>query len=135
MAEELVLVDLLGEFWDVLLWLFWAYVYIAYLFAIVFVLGDIFRDHSLNGWLKAVWILCLVFVPFLTVLVYVIARGTGMSERNSREFGGRRAASASGAGSVSPASAADEIAKARELLDTGTITPQEFESLKARALA
>ena len=127
--------DWLSNFWDVLLWLFWAYIYIAYLFAIVFVLGDVFRDRSLNGWLKALWVICLVFVPFLTVLVYLIARGKGMSERNAREFGGQRAASAPTVGGATGSSPTEEIARAQALLQTGTITQHEFETLKARALA
>ena len=127
--------DWWDNFWDFMLWLFWAYVYIAYLFAIVFVLGDIFRDRSLNGWLKAVWVICLVFVPFLTVLVYVIARGSGMSEINSREFGDRRAAPAPTVAAAPAVSATDEISRAQALLQSGTITQSEFDTLKARALA
>lgn len=127
--------DWLSNFWDLMLWLFWAYIYIAYLFAIVFVLGDVFRDRSLNGWLKALWVLCLVFVPLLTVLVYLIARGKGMSERNAREFGSRGAPSATSVGNAAGRSPSEEIAKAQALLQAGTITQQEFETLKARALA
>ena len=127
--------ELLSDFWSVMLWLFWAYVYIAYLFAIVIVLGDVFRDRSLNGWLKAVWVIFLVFVPFLTVLVYLIARGNGLSQRMGRGLNSEsedpRGPSDSGAGS----SPADEVAKAHALLRSGAITHDEFEVIKTKALA
>jgi hypothetical protein len=127
--------DWLSSFWAVLVWFFWAYVFIAYLFTLVLVLGDIFRDRSLNGWLKALWIICLVFLPFLTVLVYVIARGKGMNERNS---GGSATVSEPDdyrPRIIPPTSAADEITKAQSLLAAGSITPDEFAVLKAKALA
>lgn len=127
--------ELLSDFWSVMLWLFWAYVYIAYLFAIVIVLGDVFRDRSLNGWLKAVWVIFLVFVPFLTVLVYLIARGNGLSVRMGRglnsESDDPRGPSDSGEGS----SPADEVAKAHALLRAGAITHDEFDVIKTKALA
>lgn len=125
----------MNNFWDFFAWFFWAYVFIAYIFAIVFVLIDIFRDHTLNGWLKALWILCLVFIPFITVLVYVIARGKGMSERNARGPEIAPEPTDYTPHIFPPASPADEVAKAQALLDAGSITPDEFAALKARALA
>lgn len=127
--------DLLSNFWDIFVWFLWGYIFVAYLFTLVLVLGDIFRDSSLNGWLKAVWIIFLVFVPFLTVLVYVIARGKGMGERNSS-----RAATVPEPDDyrpriIPPASPSDEITKAQALLAAGSITESEFAALKARALA
>ena len=68
--------------WDVFWFYFWIFAYIAYLFVLVYIIIDVFRDHTLNGWLKAVWILFLVFVPWITALVYLIARGKGMAERS-----------------------------------------------------
>jgi hypothetical protein len=127
--------DIFNNFWDIFAWFFWAYVFIAYLFAIVFVLIDIFRDRSLGGGLKALWILFLVFVPFLTVLVYVIARGKGMSERNARGPEIAPEPTDYAPHIFSPVSPADEVAKAQSLLDSGSITPGEFAALKAKALA
>jgi len=70
-----------GSFGDLIWWFLWAFVFFTYLMALFVVIGDLFRDHKLNGWWKAVWIIFLIFVPFLTLLVYLIARGKGMSER------------------------------------------------------
>ena len=56
-------------------WFLWAFIFITYLFALFAVIGDLFRDHKLNGWAKAVWIIALIFVPFLTLLIYLVARG------------------------------------------------------------
>lgn len=115
---------------------FWIFAFIAYLFALFAVIADLFRDHQLNGWWKAVWMVFLVFVPFLTVLVYLIARGRGMqlrAERDSQKLEeSREQYIRSVAGAHSPA---DEITKAKTLLDAGTISPEEYERLKAHALA
>ena len=72
---------ILSNFWEVIWAIFWAFAFITYLFAIFAIIGDLFRDHKLNGWWKALWIVFLVFLPFLTALVYLIARGKGMAER------------------------------------------------------
>lgn len=121
-------------FWDLFLWFFWVYVFIAYLMVLFSIVVDIFRDHTLNGWLKAVWVIFLVFVPFLTALVYLIARGKGMSERSRREVQEVRTAQDDYIRDVAGASSADEIAKAKALLDSGTISQGEFDRLKSTAL-
>ena len=69
------------NFWDIFWWFIYVYAFFAFLFALFVIIGDIFRDQELNGWLKAVWIVFLAFLPFLGVLVYLIARGKGMTER------------------------------------------------------
>ena len=98
-------------------------------------IGDLFRDHKLSGWLKAIWIIFLIFVPFLTLLVYLIARGSGMARRGAAEAQQIQAAQADYIKSVAGSSATDEIAKAKELLDAGTITQAEFDAIKAKALS
>ena len=122
------------NFWDIIWWVFTVTVLFAYLFTLFAVISDLFRDRGLSGWAKAVWIIFLVLFPFLTVLVYLIARGKGMNERamresqevkNSTEEYIRRVAS----------SPSDEITKAKDLLDRGVITPEEFETIKGRALS
>jgi hypothetical protein len=133
--EELVAMDLLSNLWGIIVWFFWAYVFIAYIFALVLVLADIYRDATLNGWLKALWTICLIFVPLLTVIVYVIVRGKSMNERNVRN----RGTPAEPADYVphwgTEPNATDEIAKAQSLLQSGAITVDEFAALKAKALA
>jgi len=123
-----------GNFWDVIGWFLWAFVFIAYLMALFAIIGDLFRDRKLNGWWKALWILFLIFVPFLTALVYLIARGRGMAERQTKEVVQAQSAADDYIRNVAGSSAADEIAKAKALLDAGTITQDEYNLLKAKAL-
>ena len=126
----------LSTFWDFLWSMFWIFAFVAYLFAIFSIIGDLFRDHRLPGWAKAIWIIFLIFLPFLTALVYLIARGRGMAERNTAAAVEARRATddyiRQAAGTS--ASPADEIAKAKALLDAGTISQAEYDSLKTKAL-
>lgn len=123
------------NFWDFVGFFFWSYVFISYLMVLFSIIGDLFRDRALNGWMKAIWIIFLVFVPFLTALVYLIARGRGMGERRSQAVQQAQSETNDYIRSVASSSRADDIEKAKALLDAGTITPAEFESLKAQALA
>jgi hypothetical protein len=124
-----------GEsFWDTIWWFFWAFAFIAYLFVLFGIITDLFRDRSLNGWLKAVWLIFLLFLPFLTSLIYLIARGRGMAERSHAASQAMRTDTESYIRGVAGASPTAEIAKAKELLDSGAINQQEFEHVKARAL-
>ena len=129
--------NLWNSFWDVIWWFLWAFVFIAYLMALFAIIGDLFRDQKLSGWWKAVWVIFLIFVPFITALIYLIARGNGMAERSQREAKQYQAATDAyirqTAGSA--ASPSDEIAKAKALLDAGTISQQEYDQLKTKALA
>jgi hypothetical protein len=127
-------VTFVTSIWDVFWFYFWIFAYIAYLFVLVYIIIDVFRDHSLNGWLKAVWILFLVFVPWITALVYLIARGKGMAERLRERRPEVVEYSDEEVRSVSFASPTDEIAKAQALRDQGIISDGEFEALKAKAL-
>ncbi|UOE43320.1 SHOCT domain-containing protein [Agromyces larvae] len=120
--------------WDWFWWMFWVFVYAAYLCVIIFIIIDIFRDRSLNGWWKALWLLFLLFVPFLTGLVYLIARGGGLSQRWARQQVEYPDEDVAAIRSQSFQNPADEIAKAAALRDAGTITPGEFEAIKAKAL-
>ena len=122
------------NFWDIIALFFWSFCFVAYLFALFAIIGDLFRDRDLNGWLKAIWIIFLIFVPFLTALVYLIARGNSMAQRSMKESRQMQQATDTYIRQVAGASPADEIAKAKTLLDSGTITPAEFSAIKARAL-
>ena len=124
-----------GSIGDLIWWFLWAFVFITYLFALFAVIGDLFRDHKLNGWAKALWIIALIFVPFLTLLVYLIARGGGMAERGAAQARELRAAQDSYIKSVASSSPSEEIAKAKSLLDSGAITQAEFDHIKTKALA
>jgi hypothetical protein len=130
-----VAVEFWSDFWDIIWWFVWAFVFIAYLFALFSIITDLFRDRELSGWWKAVWLIFLVVLPFVTALVYLIARGRGMAERSARSaIAARKAGDAyirDVAGSGSPG---QQIAQAKALLDEGAITAEEFAALKDHAL-
>lgn len=123
------------SFWDIIWFIIVSFAFIAYLMIMFNILGDLFRDDSVSGWLKAVWIVCLIFFPFITALVYLIARGGGMARRHEAAYAELRQAQDEHIRSVAKASPAEEIAKAQALLSSGTIDQTEFAALKAKALA
>ena len=124
------------DLWSLVLWFFWVFVFVAYLMVLFSILGDLFRDHTLSGWWKAVWIIFLIFVPFLTALIYLIARGQGMTKRSMEQAQEmRKQQDAYIRATAGGSSAADDIAKAKSLLDSGAISQAEFDALKAKALA
>jgi hypothetical protein len=123
--------NILESLWDVLVLFFFAFVLLGSLIAVVMVLSDLFRDRALNGWAKAAWIVFLVFVPLLTSLVYLIARGGSMPDRINDQAREARDATDAYIRDVAGSSPADEVAKAKALLDAGTITPDEFAAMKA----
>ena len=122
------------NFWNIFWWFIYVYAFIAFLYALFVIIGDIFRDQHLNGWLKAVWIVFLAFVPFLSVLVYLIARGKSMVERAGERARKDQEASDAYIRQVATASPTEEITKAKALLDSGTISPDEFERIKSSVL-
>ena len=127
------------DLWSWIAWFFWVFVFFAYLMVLFSIIGDLFRDSELSGWLKAIWIIFLIFVPFLTALVYLIARGNGMTKRGLAQAAEQRKLQdeyiRQAAGTAAPGSSVDDIAKAKSLLDTGAITQAEFDAIKAKALA
>lgn len=124
-----------NSFWDIIWWFVLAFMFITYLFALFAIIGDLFSDRKLNGWAKAVWIIFLVFIPFLTALVYMIARGDSMAERRAEGAAQAKQATDSYIQSVASTSASDEIAKAKRLHDEGVISAAEYETIKLKALA
>ncbi|HEY0815207.1 MAG TPA: SHOCT domain-containing protein [Pseudonocardia sp.] len=119
--------------WDVLLSIFWFMILFAWIWLLISILGDIFRDHELSGWGKALWTLFLVVVPWLGALVYLIARGHAMNER-ALERAQRTQQQYSGYVGRNTGSTADEIAKLADLRDRGAISEEEFQHAKAKAL-
>ena len=117
--------------------LVWAFVFACYLIVLFQVVVDLFRDQDLSGWWKAIWIIFLIIVPFLSVLIYVIARGTGMAERRQEAQGGRRRDEEAymPPSIISMPNPAEQIASAQKLLDQGAINQAEFDQLKQKALA
>lgn len=119
--------------WSIVV-IFFMVVYFMILFS---VLIDLFRSHDLSGWAKALWVIAILVFPFLSILIYLIARGSSMGKRSmqaqqeaQKEFDSY-VQSVAGSGT----SAADQIAKAKQLLDDGAITQEEYDALKQSAIS
>lgn len=120
-------------FWDFLWSAIVVFAFIAYLLILFNITVDLFwRDHQTSGWVKASWVIFLIVFPYLTALIYLIARGDGMAIRAREAAAARRDAHTGTAAGRTPA---QEIAHAKELLDAGTISPDEFHALKGKALS
>lgn len=126
---------ILQDFWGVLWTLFVIFIFVAYLMVLFSIIGDIFRDRTLAGGYKALWIIALLFVPLITALIYLIARGRGMAERQNEAVRESQKAASAWVQQNASTGAAGEIAAAKSLLDSGAITQAEFDALKAKALA
>jgi hypothetical protein len=121
-------------FLDVLWTMIVFFAWLAWIWIAVTCFIDIFRRHDIGGWHKAVWVVFIIVLPFLGVLVYLIAQHDGMRERSEKQVKDQQAAFDSYVRDTAGGSAT-EIAKAKELLDAGTITQEEFDSIKSKALA
>jgi hypothetical protein len=106
----------LDVFWSILVFFMW----VIWLWILITVFADIFRRHDIGGWAKAGWIVFVIVLPFLGVFIYIITQSGRMADRQLAVTGGP---------------AADQIAKAKSLLDSGAIDEKEFQLLKSRALA
>ena len=120
------------------LWSLLIFYFIFFYFMILFrIIGDLFSNHDASGWTKFLWILFLLFFPFIAILVYMITQGQGMTERamaqakaaNAQQQAYIREVASTGTDPT------DQIAKGAELLKSGAITQAEFDALKAKALA
>jgi hypothetical protein len=126
------------SFWDIIWFIIVSFAFIAYLIVLFRIINDLFRDRDTSGLAKAVWMVCLLLFPFLTAVVYLIARGAGMAERelaSAQRLRESQEAYIRSVGAAGAAGPADEIARAKALLDSGAISAEEFERLKAKALA
>ena len=125
------------SFWDITWFIFMSFAFFAYLSVMFRIIVDLFRDPAASGIAKAAWMIALIFLPFVTAVAYLIIRGNGMAQRAASEMQAARAQQDAyikevAGGSVSTA---DQIARGKELLDSGAISEREFASLKAKALA
>ena len=122
----------LNVLWDMLIFFAW----VIFIWIAITALIDIFRRHDLSGWSKALWTVLIVVLPWIGVLTYLIINHAGMADRRSREAESAQAQfdqyvrTTAGSGG-----AASEIEKAKKLLDDGTISQGEFDTIKARALS
>ena len=123
------------SFWDYIWSAVVIFAFIAYLMILFNILADLFwRDHKTSGWVKAVWVIFLIVLPYLTALVYLIARGGGMAERAREQALQAKKETDDYIRSAAGRSPAQEIADAKALLDSGAISQTEFEALKTKAL-
>ena len=129
------------SFWDVVWFIFISFAFVAYLMVMFTIIADLFRDRESSGFVKALWIVGLIFVPFLTALAYLIVKGSGMAERSARSSEAIRreqedyirSVAAKSTPSAQP-SPTEQINQARSMLDAGVINEAEFQQLKAKAL-
>jgi hypothetical protein len=122
----------LDVLWTMLIFFLW----VMWFWLLIVIIGDVFRRHDIGGGKKTIWLIFILFVPFIGVLAYVLANSDGMAERNMERARSQRAQmddyvrETAGSGG-----AAAEIDKAKQLLDSGAISQAEFDAIKAKALA
>ncbi len=123
-------------FGDVLWSMFVFFLWVLWFWLLFTVFGDLFRRHDIGGGAKALWTIFVIFLPFLGTFIYLIAEGKGMGERQLQRVQASQSQMDTYVRTVaSTGNAADQIAKAKELLDNGTLTQAEFDQVKAKALA
>jgi uncharacterized membrane protein YcjF (UPF0283 family) len=121
---------LLDVFWTILIFFSW----VIWFWIVITVFADLFRRHDISGWGKAAWVVFVIVLPFLGVLIYLIAQHDGMRERSTKDAQAQQQAFDQYVRDTAGGSAA-EIAQAKELLDSGAITQAEFDAIKAKVLA
>ncbi|MFE5714770.1 SHOCT domain-containing protein [Streptomyces sp. NPDC056501] len=130
---------LLELFWTMC----WFFLWIMWLFLLFKIISDVFRDHELSGWAKAGWLILCLLLPFIGVLIYVLVRGTGMTERETARAKEAetafqdyiRTSAAGSSGASGAGGGADELARLADLKEKGALTEEEFRKAKAKLLA
>ena len=120
----------LDVFWTIIIFFLW----VIWIWFLIAILTDVFRRHDTSGWAKAGWVFFIIFVPVLGALTYLIVNGEGMAQRNVKDAQAAQSRTDDYIRSVA-GGPAGEIEKAKQLLDSGAITADEYASLKAKALA
>jgi hypothetical protein len=123
------------NFWQSSLLILEIFIFFAYLIVLFHIITDLFRSHEIGGFGKALWMLGLIFVPFLTALFYLLRHGRGMAQRQQQAVERVKADTDNYIRQVAGKSPAEQISDAKALHDAGTITAQEFAQLKAKALS
>ena len=124
------------SFGEILLITLEVFFFVVWIWILITILSDLFRDHELSGWAKAAWVLFLVFIPFLTALIYLVARGEGMRDRTiEAQADAKKHFDEYVRQQAHVAYPADELHKLAELKDRGVVSQEEFERAKAKLLA
>ena len=121
----------LNILWSMIIFFAW----VIWIWMMILILSDVFRRRDIGGWAKAGWVVFLIVLPFLGVLVYLIANHDGMADRGAKQAKAQQDQADQYIRTVAGGGSAAEIEKGKTLLDNGTITPDEFAALKAKALA
>ena len=124
-----------SSFWEFLWLIAISFFLLSYLMVLLRIVFDVFRDNSMGGFAKALWIIALLLVPLLTALIYIIARGPGMAQRQLADEQKFKSQTDAYIRQVAQTTPADQIARAKTLLREGAITEAEFAEIKAAALA
>jgi uncharacterized membrane protein YcjF (UPF0283 family) len=124
-------------FMDILWSMIIFFVWVAWIWTLIMIVGDLFRRHDTSGWAKAAWVAFLIIIPFLGVLVYLIANGHGMAQRSAERAQAAQSQFNDYVQSVAKdgGGAASELEKAKGLLDSGALTQPEYDALKAKLIA
>ena len=123
------------SFGDLLLLVFEVFLFVVWIWILFTIISDLFRNHDMSGWLKALWIILLVFIPYITALVYLIIYGNDMRERTLRAQAEAKHAADSYIRSAAHVSPADELHKLHELVEKGALTEAEYDRAKEKLLA
>ncbi|CAM2939257.1 SHOCT domain-containing protein [Prescottella defluvii] len=123
----------MDSFWEYFWLVFACFAFAAYLMVLIMIFGDLFRDHRLSGWVKAVWVFFLFVLPVISACVYLIARGPAMAQRAAAAEREHLQAEDDYIRTVAGTTTDEQLATARSLLDSGAITEDEFRVLAARA--
>ena len=109
--------------------------FVVWIWILITILSDLFRDHELSGWSKAAWVLFLVFIPYLTALIYLIARGSGMRDRTIKAQAEAKLHFDEYVQKQAHSTPADELHKLNDLKEKGALSAEEFDKAKAKLLA
>jgi hypothetical protein len=124
------------SFGEILLVALEVFFFVIWIWILITILSDLFRDHELSGWAKAAWVLFLVFIPFLTALIYLIARGEGMRDRTIKaQADAKKHFDEYVREQAHSSSPADELHKLAELKDKGALSSEEYDRAKQKLLA
>lgn len=124
-------------FMDILWSMIIFFVWVAWIWTLIVIIGDLFRRHDTSGWAKAAWVVLLIVIPFLGVLAYLIVNGHGMAQRSAERAQAAQSQFNDYVQSVAKdgGGAASELEKAKGLLDSGALTQPEYDALKAKLIA
>lgn len=121
-------------FGEILLIVFEMFLFVVWIWILFTIISDLFRNHDMAGWLKGVWIILLIFIPYITALIYLIVYGNDMRERTLRAQAEAKHQADDYIRAAAQASPADELHKLHELVEKGALTEAEYDKAKAKLL-